>query len=75
MVETVLPRLELGKLLGQGSYGRVYRGTYNGKIIAVKARHAPFLAKPWLATHPKLETLARRLRVDLLEAAVRLLVW
>ncbi|KAK9834909.1 hypothetical protein WJX81_007916 [Elliptochloris bilobata] len=32
----VFPGLELGKLFGQGSYGRVYRGTYSGRTIAVK---------------------------------------
>ena len=30
------PELELGPLLGQGSYGRVYRGMYKGREVAVK---------------------------------------
>ena len=30
------PGLKLGHLLGKGSYGRVYRGTWRGEIIAAK---------------------------------------
>ena len=30
--------LQLGALLGRGSYGRVYKGYYHGRVIAVKAR-------------------------------------
>ncbi|ELR18375.1 protein kinase domain containing protein [Acanthamoeba castellanii str. Neff] len=29
-------RISLGESLGEGNYGRVYRGTYNGKPVAVK---------------------------------------
>ena len=30
--------LQLGLLLGKGSYGRVYKGYYHGRVVAVKAR-------------------------------------
>ena len=30
------PGLKLGHLLGKGSYGRVYRGTWRGETIAAK---------------------------------------
>ena len=32
--------LQLGALLGRGSYGRVYKGYHRGRVIAVKARCA-----------------------------------
>ena len=31
----------LGKLLGMGSYGRVYRGLWNGANVAVKVLEHP----------------------------------
>lgn len=33
---TPFPALELGPLLGRGSYGRVYRGKHLGRPVAVK---------------------------------------
>lgn len=35
---TPFPALELGPLLGRGSYGRVYRGKHLGRPVAVKVR-------------------------------------
>jgi len=36
--QTPIPGLELGPLLGKGSFGRVYRGKYKGNNVAVKVR-------------------------------------
>lgn len=36
--EDRFPGLKLGPLLGQGSYGSVFRGTYQGHAVAVKVR-------------------------------------
>jgi len=32
--------LQLGTMIGKGGYGRVYRGTYEGQLVAVKVRPA-----------------------------------
>ncbi|CAD7702185.1 unnamed protein product [Ostreobium quekettii] len=34
--EKLFDNIVMGDLLGQGSYGRVYKGTWNGAIVAVK---------------------------------------
>lgn len=36
--QQVFDQVQLGPLLGSGSYGRVYRGTWRGAQVAVKAR-------------------------------------
>ena len=43
------PGLEMGKLLGRGAFGFVYRGTYQGTTVAVKARALGLLGSPLLA--------------------------
>ncbi len=40
--------VQLGPLLGKGSYGRVYRAMWNGAPVAVKAR--PCCWRPYLPT-------------------------
>jgi hypothetical protein len=32
--------LQLGTMIGKGGYGRVYRGMYDGQLVAVKVRPA-----------------------------------
>ena len=53
--------LELGPLLGRGSFGRVYRGVWEGNNVAVKASFylpaitllsIPFVCSAWHASCP-----------------------
>ena len=38
-VPDALEGLELGPIVGKGSYGSVYRGSYQKQHVAVKVRH------------------------------------
>ncbi len=44
-VPAALEGLELGPIIGKGSYGSVYRGSYNKQHVAVKARARLLLAE------------------------------
>ena len=44
-VPCALEGLELGPIVGKGSYGSVYRGSYQRQHVAVKARRGPLLER------------------------------
>lgn len=52
-----LPKLEIGTLLGQGKYAKVYKSKWHGKEVAVKAYQRVAL------TPNKLEDIERESRV------------
>ncbi len=52
--------IELKVLIGQGSFGKVYRGKWNGREVAIKSMVLPI----------KLDGAAKRERMALLEAAI-----